>query len=446
MPSVPPSYLSRLLGDPEVEALLSGEAMLRSMLDIEAALAEAQGAAGAIPVEAAQAIAQAARSLTLDPASLAEATERDGVPVPGLVARLRAATPPPHGQYVHWGATSQDILDSASVITLGSALDVCATRLDAAIEALAGLAERHRKSVMAARTRGQQATPTSFGLKAAGWMLPLVRWRARLPRVKSEFCLVSLGGASGTQAALGPLARAIETDLAKRLGLGVAPLPWHVQRDGLVQSGGWLSGVTGALGKMGGDIAELCDSEIGELRVARAGGSSTMPNKQNPISAEAIQVLAGQAFDLQAAVQRSALHRQERGGVAWLTEWQSLPALAVATGAALRLALTLLDGLNVDTVRMRANIEASNGCLLAEAASFALSEHMPRQEALALVKQACTESLESGAQLMDILSAQSTAPVDWDALRDPARHLGQAEAMIDRALAAVRHSKEETPE
>ena len=299
---------------------------------------------------------------------------------------------------------------------------------------------------MPARTRGQQATPTSFGLKAALWMMPLLRWRERLPRVRAELRVVSLGGASGTQAALGPDARAVETTLAKRLGLAVAPLPWHVARDGIVEAGGWLAGLAGSLGKIAGDIVELSSSEIGELRIAGAGGSSTMPNKQNPNRAEAIAALAEQASDLIGPLHRSALHRQERGGVAWFTEWLTLPPLAVATGAALRHGNALLASLDVQAERMRANVGASHGLLLAEAASFALARHMPRPEAQEMVKEACAETLKSGTNLIDLLAARSDAPIDWAALRDPTQQLGQAEAMIDRALAAARKRPlEETP-
>ena len=167
------SHLSRLFGDPEVEGALSSASLIRAMLEVEAALAEAQVELGDIPAEAGSAIASAARSLDLDPAELAEATERDGVPVPALVACLRGAIDGPHGQYLHWGATSQDVIDTASVLTLDTVLVLCAARLDGLIEYLAGLAETHRSTVMPARTRGQQATPTSFGLKAALWMMPL---------------------------------------------------------------------------------------------------------------------------------------------------------------------------------------------------------------------------------------------------------------------------------
>lgn len=443
MPAVPPSHLSRLLGDPEIETLLSGEAMLRAMLEAEAALAEAQAESSDIPAAAAAIIARNARSLTIAPEDLAEATERDGVPVPALVARLREAVPQPHDQYVHWGATSQDILDTATALTLGNALELCGQRLKRVVDGLAHLADRHRATVMPARTRGQQATPTSFGLKAAAWLLPLVRWRERLPRVRAENLVVSLGGAGGNQAALGPHARAVEIAMAKRLGLAVAPLPWHVQRDGLAEVGGWLAGIAGSLGKMAGDIAELASSEIGELGLKGAGGSSTMPNKQNPNRPEAIVALAQQAADLIGPVHRATLHQQERGGVAWFTEWLSLPTLAVAAGAALRHAETLLAELEVQEERMRANLEASNGLLLAEAASFALSAHMPRAEAQALVKRACAETLDSGRHLVDVLAEGSEDEIDWAALRDPASHLGQAEAMIERALAAARGKQQE---
>ncbi len=430
------SYLDGLLGDPETEAALSAEAQLRAMLRVEAALAAVQAELGIVPASAAQAIADVAAQPPVRPQDLQAATARDGVVVPGLVAELRKALPPEAAPYLHWGATSQDIVDTAACLTLRAALDGQEARLRGVMDRLAELANAHRTTVMSARTRGQQATPTTFGLKAAGWLMPLVRSAARLPTLRREAFLVSLGGASGTQAALGERAAEVERRLAARLGLAVPVMPWHAQRGPFLDTGGWMAGVAAALGKLAKDVLLLTQSEVGELALAGAGGSSTMPNKANPTAAEAVVALAGRTATEMSALHQSALHEQERGGVAWQLEWMTLPGIALASGAALRQTLALLDTLQVRAERMRANVEASDGLLLAEAASFALAAHLPRPEAQELVKQACAEVRENGGHLIDCLRRRCSAPLDWERLRDPLAQTGRSDALIDRVLAA----------
>lgn len=448
MAAFPPAYLQGLLGDAEAEAALSDTALIEAMLNVEAALAAAQAAVGEIPSEAAAAIAKAVKKFKPDIAALTSATERDGVVVPGLVAQLRASCEGPARHYLHWGATSQDIADTAMALCLRRVADLCTARLDAVIAALAALADQHRDTVMAGRTRGQQATPTSFGLKAAGWMLPLVRWQKRLSDIRADALVLSFGGAAGTAAAYGPKARQIETALAKRLGLALAPMPTHTQRDGTLALGGWCAGVAGSLAKLAGDVLLLAQSEIGEVRIGGAGGSSTMPNKRNPTRAEAILTLADRASAQIGALHRAAAHEHERGGAAWMTEWQALPDLAVIAASALRHTISLLDTLEVDAAAMRRNLESSNGLLLAEAASFLLAGRIPRPDAQALVKDACAETARTGRHLFEVLAERCDEAIDWAAQRDPARHLGDAHAMIDRALAEARNTisiSEESP-
>ncbi|MGP1255894.1 MAG: 3-carboxy-cis,cis-muconate cycloisomerase [Kiloniellales bacterium] len=430
------AYLGDLFGDPETEAALSAEAQLRAMLQVEAALAAVQAELGIIPEPAAAAIAELARRDPIRPEALRAATARDGVVVPGLVAELRKTLPAEAAPYLHWGATSQDIVDTAACLTLRAALDGQEARLRSVMDRLAELANAHRTTIMAARTRGQQATPTTFGLKAAGWLMLLVRSAARLPALRRDALVVSLGGASGTQAALGAQAGEIERRLAARLDLAIAAMPWHVQRDPFLDIGGWMAGIAAALGKLATDVLLLTQSEVGELALAGAGGSSTMPNKANPTPAEAVVALARRTATEMSALHQSMLHEQERGGVAWQLEWMTLPGLAVASGAALRQTLTLLETLEVRTGRMHANVEASNGLLSAEAASFALAAHLPRPEAQEMVKQACAEVRESGRHLIDCLQCRCSAPVDWQSLRDPLTQTGRSDALIDRALAA----------
>ncbi|WP_299617913.1 3-carboxy-cis,cis-muconate cycloisomerase [Pelagibius sp.] len=423
-----------LLSDAEIASLLDDAAQLRAMLEVEAALAEAEGACGVIPQPAARTIAQVAQALTVDPDDLAEATARDGIPVSGLVAALRRAVGGEAASFVHWGATTQDVMDTGLVLRLRAILDILDGRLDRLCGRLAERAGAERDTVMAARTRGQQATPTTLGLKMAGWRAPLQRHRQRLKDLRPRLERLSFGGASGTLAALGDKALAVEAALAARLDLAVPPLPWHSQRDGLAELAGWLALVTGSLGKIAGDVRLLSHNEIGELREGSGGGSSTMPQKANPVRSEAVLALARLNAGLAGQMHLTVLHDQERDGAAWQQEWLLLPQMLLACGAALTHTNAVIEDLQVDAARMRANLEAANGLVLAEAASFALSRHMPREEAQALVKQACKEVAAGGRHLMDVLAEASDAPVDWSALKDPANYTGMSAELIERAL------------
>lgn len=432
------AFLGQLLSDPDLVAQFDDDAQICAMLEFEAALALAEGRVGVIPQDAAERIGEVAMNLALDPTSLAEGTARDGIPVPALVAELRKAVGGDAAQYVHWGATTQDVMDTGLVLRLCGVLDVLDHRLADLGGKLAELADAERSTVILARTRGQQATPTSFGLKAAGWLAPLDRHRVRLAELRPRLEVLSFGGAAGNLSALGEQGTAVEAELAKELELALPPLPWHSQRDNLIELGSWLGLVSGSLGKMAGDILLLCQNEVGELREGAGGGSSTLPQKQNPVRSEAVLALTRHVAGLTGQMQLTAFHAQERDGVAWQMEWLVLPQMLVATGAALRQSLALLDGLQVDRVKMRANIAATGGLALAEAASFALSAQLPRPEAQALVKEACKEALASGRPLMELLAERTTTPVDWQALADPAGQLGAAGAFIDRVLSRRR--------
>ena len=331
-------------------------------------------------------------------------------------------------------------MDTGLVLRLRDALALLTGRLDAMIAALAAQAEAHRGVVMAARTRAQQATPTTFGLKIATWLAPLIRHRERLSELRPRLLVVQFGGASGTLAALGDMGIRVMEALAAELDLAAPPLPWHTQRDGLAELAGWLSLVSASLGKIGGDLTLLAQSEVGEVRAGAAGGSSTMPQKANPVGAETLVALARFNAGLLSVLHQAVPQSQERDGVGWTLEWLTLPQMAVATGAALRHAQALLESLEVDAARMRANLEAANGLILAESASFALAGHMPGPEAQALVKAACAEAAAAGRHLIDLLAERTDAPVDWQALRDPAAYLGDSDVLIDRVLAAAGQS------
>jgi 3-carboxy-cis,cis-muconate cycloisomerase len=430
-----------LLSDAETAVLFDARAEIRAMLAVEAALARAEAKLGVIPAEAGERIARTAERLEIEPATLAAGTASAGVPVPALVEALRRAVGGEAAAYLHWGATSQDIVDSALLLRLRSAMEIYERRLAALIEQLAALAEAHRATVMAGRTRLQQATPITFGLKVAGWLAPLLRHRQRLRELRPRLLLVSFGGAAGTLAALGDRGLVVAEALAGELALEAPAGPWHTQRDGLAELAGWLALTTGSLGKIGQDVLLLAQSEIGELHEGVGGGSSTMPQKANPVVSETLVAVARMNAGLLATLQQAMLPDHERGGSAWQLEWLTLPQMVVLTGAALRHAVALIGGLRVDVRRMRANVDASNGLILAEAASFALARDMPRPEAQALVKAACRDALAQDRHLIDLLAERVDAPLDWQALRDPSNYLGAADEIVERIIREARSEK-----
>jgi 3-carboxy-cis,cis-muconate cycloisomerase len=431
------ALFGKLFSDPDLALLFDDRAQIRAMVAVEAALATAEAKAGVIPRPAAEAIARAAKGADIDPASLAEGTADAGIPVPALVAALRQRLDGEAAHTLHWGATSQDIIDSALVLRLRSALDIFDRWLAALAARLAVLADRHRATVMVGRTRSQQAVPTTFGLKAAGWLVPLLDHRDRLAELRPRLLRLSFGGAAGTLAALGDRGPAVAEALAEELDLALPSMPWHSQRDSLAELGGWLSLVTGSLGKLGLDVALLAQSEVGEVREGggrNRGGSSTMPQKVNPVSSEVLVTAARMNAGLLATLHQAMPQEHERGGPGWQLEWLTLPQMVVLTGAALRHGQALADHLEVDGARMAANLTASKGLVLAEAATFALADHMARPEAQALVKSACAQAAATDRHLMDVLAETTAAPLDWDKLKDPANYLGAADAFIDRVL------------
>lgn len=420
-----------LFGDDEVGALLSPGAEIGAMMRFEAALARVEGRLGVIPEASGEAIAASLSGLAIEPNSLAEATSSAGVVVPGLVSMLRDRIGPPHGDYLHWGATSQDVLDTALILRLRDVLSVLETRLDTVIEVLAEQAERHAGTVMAARTRSQLATPTTFGLRIGGWLTPLVRCRERLAELRPRLLVLQFGGASGTLSVFGTRGIEVMAALAAELGLGVPAKPWHAERDTLAELAGWLALVTGALGKMAGDLILMGRSEIREATAGDGGGSSTMPQKSNPVSAETLVTLARFNAGQSGLCYQAMLHAEERDSTAWAMEWATLPQMLVATASALSHAAKLSRTLAPDPARMNANLTEA---ALAEALAFALAEHMPLSKAQGLVKQAARR----GGSLFESIVALTDTLVEWESLRDPGKQTGAAKEMVARVVAEAR--------
>ena len=410
--------------DPDVAALFSDEAEIAAMIRFEAALARAQIGLGVIP---ASDLPDRIEQAVVEPTQLRDGVAGTGIPVPALVAALRSQIGEA-AQHLHWGATTHDVIDTALVLRVRDALSVMERRLAAIISRLAELANTHRATAMAGRTWMQHATPTTFGLKCAVWLDPLIRQRERLEALRARALAVQSGGASGTLAAA---PRGLETmqAIADDLEL-VAAAPWHVSRDRLLEIAGWFAATTATLGKIGADLIVLAQTEIGEVKLGSTGGSSTMPQKQNPVGPSALVALARTNASAVGEMHHAALQGMERDVGHWSAEWLVLPRMACAAGAALKIAEETLAGLEPDTQRMRANLAIADGGILAEAASFALAAHMPRAEAQAFVKAAARE----GGSLIDVLKTKTDAPVDWDSFDDPAAHVGQASEIIDMVL------------
>jgi 3-carboxy-cis,cis-muconate cycloisomerase len=434
-----------LFVDPAVAELLGDEAYFRRLLEVEVALARCQAKLGIIPEAAARGIEQAAARMPLDTAALAEGVARDGIPIVALVSLLRQAAGSEAGAFVHWGATSQDIMDTANVLGQRRVLQLLEVGLRELMQRLAALARTHELTSIAARTHGQQALPTSFGLKVAAWASPLPRHLARLRELSVRLCVVSLGGAAGTLAALGPRALELVDVLSVDLGLSAPDLPWHAQRDAVAELGGWLGLVTGSLGKMAQDIILLSQSEVGELSEAapgQRGGSSSMPQKNNPMQSEQILAAARAVASQQGALLHALVQEQERGTHGWQLEWLSLPPMLALTGGALKNALSLISGLQVDAPRMRHNLLGQHGLVLAEAAVTALCAELPRPEAQALVKTAAAQARQEGRFLIDVVEEQvhNSRPdlhVDFVALRDPDNYRGHSSELIQRVLSRI---------
>lgn len=407
-----------LFHDAGTAAHLSDGAELAAMLRVEAALAQVQGALGIIPAESAAFLARHLPGLVLDPAAMAGATALNGVPVPALADAVRAALArPDHTAWLHWGATSQDIMDTGLSLRLQALLDLWEARMQAAAQALAALALAQADQPMAARTYGQHATPTSFGSVVAGWGWPLLTALEALPALRVQVQRVSLSGAAGTLSAMGPKGPQVRAGLAEALGLHDPGRSWHGDRSGVAALAGWAVQVAGALGKMGEDLTLMTQSGLGLVRISGAGASSTMPQKQNPVGPSALVALARHVQGLAATLTGAGLHRQQRDGAAWFTEWLALPPLCQALGRMTVLAGDLAMRVQPDSGAMAHDLEAGFGQIHAEGLSFALVAHagLDRPAAQARVKALCATARETSTPLLT-LAAQDVPGPDWAAL------------------------------
>jgi 3-carboxy-cis,cis-muconate cycloisomerase len=425
---------------------VSDHAWLEAMLEAESALAKAEAAVGLVPADAAAAIADACRPELFDIGALAREGRSVGNPAEPLVRALRERVGGSASDYVHFGATSQDVLDTAAMLVARDALDLILVDLDRIAGLLAELAETHRSTPMAARTLLQQAVPTTFGAKAAGWLVSVLEARGRLVTVRTERLAAELGGAAGTLAPLGTDGVAVLRRFSEELGLAEPVLPWHTNRTRIAELAGALETAAGALAKIGLDLALLSQTEVGEVRERGAGGSSTLPQKRNPANS----ALARASFELvsgyAAVLSRTLVQEHERAAGAWHAEWEALSSALAYTGAAAAALVEALEGLEVDPVRMRHNLELTGGAILAERIAFLLAGRHGRGTAHELVRDAAARASESGRTFEE--EAREDARIDLaedelDAALDPTTYLGSAERFVDRALEEHRRARGE---
>jgi 3-carboxy-cis,cis-muconate cycloisomerase len=418
---------------------------VQAMLDVEVALAEALAAAGVIPLSSVPLIRAAARAELYDVAALEAAAVPAGnllIPLVAALRRLVAEADASAAGHVHWGVTSQDVIDTALVLTLRASVAEALASLDRAIVGAAHLARRHVATPMAGRTWLQQATPTTFGAKAAVWLDGLARARAGLAAALDEASVVQCGGASGTLSSLGAAGPAVAAALASRLDLRVPDIPWHTERGRLVAVACALGITCGALGKVGRDLALLAQTEIGEVSEPVApgrGGSSSMPHKRNPVAAAIAVASAIQAPGLVATMLAAMPQEHERGLGGWQAEWDTLPALVGLAARSAAAIAEALPHLAVHDHRMRQNLDAAGGAARAEGLVAALAPTLGYGEAMALVERACAEVVAHGRPLAEVAAAAAGIRDVLDATAidralAPAGFAGASRSFVDRVL------------
>jgi 3-carboxy-cis,cis-muconate cycloisomerase len=438
------TLLDPLFGDPEADALLTDARYIASMLEVEVALARAAAKAGMIPARSVSAIEKCADVSGYDLAALAAEAGNAGniaIPLVRLLTECVARNDAESARYVHWGATSQDVLDTALVLQLRDATGVIVRRLAQASDAADSLAERYAGAVMPGRTWLRHATPISFGLKAAGWMAALDRARERIRESLSRALTLQLGGASGTLASLGERGGNVAAAMAAELGLAVPDLPWHAHRDRLASLACALGIATGTMGKIARDLSLLGQTEIGEAFEAASdgrGGSSTMPHKRNPVGASVVLGAAVRAPALVATMLAALTQEHERGLGGWQAEWETMPELARVTAGAARHTAEMLAGLEVDVERMRENADITGGVSLAESVSMALAKHVGKSEAHRMIEQASRLALSEHRSLSDVLAEMPDVTGHLGATEiarclDPEHYLGSAARFLSAA-------------
>lgn len=440
--------LAPMLSSAAMRAACDDVACLQNMLDFEAALARAEAATGVIPAAAAGPIEKACKAEAFDLGALAEAATRSGNTAIPLVKALTvevAKADSDAARYVHWGATSQDVIDTAAMLTLRAGIDALLGDLDRAIAGFAKLARQHRNTALVARTWLQHALPMPFGLKLAGYAAALQRSRGRLQRLRSEGLALQFGGAAGTLAALGDKGLRVAERLARELELPLPDAPWHSHRDRIAEAASVFAILAGTCGKIARDVQLMMQTDVAEAFEPSGegrGGSSTMPHKRNPVAAATALAAATMAPNLAATILAAQVGDHERSAGPWHAEWPTLPSLLLVTSGALASIVDIAEGLEVDAARMRLNLDATGGLIMAEAVTMALAEKIGRSEAHHLVETASKRAVAEKKHLREVLTEAPgiTAHLGADKLAklfDPMAYQGDSQVLIDRLLASL---------
>jgi len=440
--------LAPMLSSAAMRTVCDDVACLQNMLDFEAALARAEAATGMIPAGAADPIAKACKADLFDLAALAQAATRSGNLAIPLVKALTADVAKADveaARYVHWGATSQDVIDTAAMLTLRAGIDALLADIGRAIAGFAALARQHRNTAMVARTWLQHALPMPFGLKLAEYAAALHRSRLRLQRLRREALALQFGGAAGTLAALGDNGLLVAEQLARELELPLPDAPWHSHRDRVAEAASGFAILAGTCGKIARDVQLMMQTDVGEAFEPSGegrGGSSTMPHKRNPVAAATALAAAIMAPNLAATIFAAQVGDHERSAGPWHAEWPTLPSLLLVTSGALAAIVDIAEGLEVDAVRMRVNLDATHGLIMAEAVAMALAEKIGKTEAHHLVEAASKKAVAGKKDLRDVLAGDTRVTAHLSAERltklfEPMAYQGVSQALIDRLLASL---------
>lgn len=441
--------LAPLLSSAAMRAVCDDTATLQHMLDFEAALARAEAATGVIPASAVTAIEAACQADQFDLAALADAATRSGnlaIPLVKTLTAKVAKADAEAARYVHWGATSQDVIDTATMLGLRAAIDALLADLDRAIAGFAALAQKHRNTAVVARTWLQHALPMPFGLKLAEYASALHRSRLRLKRLRTEGLALQFGGAAGTLAALGDKGLIVAEQLARELQLPLPDAPWHTHRDRIAEVASVLAILSGSCGKIARDVSLMMQTDVGEAFEPSGegrGGSSTMPHKRNPVASASALGAATMAPNLAATIFAAQIQDHERSAGPWHAEWPTLPTLLLVTSGALAAIVDIAEGLEVDVDRMRLNLDATHGLIMAEAVTFALADKLGKSDAHHLVEAATKRAVAEKKHLRDVLTADPKVSAQLSAaaiakLFEPMDYQGVSQALIDRLLASLK--------
>ena len=440
--------LAPMLSSTAMRAVCDDAACLQNMLDFEAALARAEAAVGIIPVTAAGPIAAACKAESFDLAALADAATRSGnlaIPLVKALTANVAKADAEAARYVHWGATSQDVIDTATMLMLRAGIDALLGDIERAISGFAKLARQHRNTAVVARTWLQHALPMPFGLKLAEYAAALHRSRQRLKHLRGNTLALQFGGAAGTLAALGDKGLAVAEKLAQELKLPLPDAPWHTHRDRIAEAASVFAIIAGTCGKIARDVSLMMQTDVAEAFEPSGegrGGSSTMPHKRNPVAAASALAAATMAPNLAATMFAAQVGDHERSAGPWHAEWPTLPMLMLVMSGALAAIVDIAEGLEVDTARMRANLHATQGLIMAEAVSMALAEKIGKSNAHHLIEAASKQAVAERKHLRDVLTADAKITAHLNAeklakLFEPMAYQGASQALIDRLLASL---------